>query len=59
MLRTFNCGLGMIVIAVPAAADTVSNVLTREGEQVVRLGKIVNASGDAPRVIYTGHLDLS
>jgi phosphoribosylformylglycinamidine cyclo-ligase len=59
MLRTFNCGLGMIVIADPAAADTVSNVLTREGEQVVRLGKIVNASGDAPRVIYTGHLDLS
>jgi len=59
MLRTFNCGVGMITVADAAAADTVANVLTREGEQVVRLGEIVNASGDAPRIIYAGHLDLS
>jgi len=59
MLRTFNCGIGMIAIADPGQADAIAAVLTREGEQVVRLGEIVNAAADAPRVIYDGHLDLS
>jgi phosphoribosylformylglycinamidine cyclo-ligase len=59
MLRTFNCGIGMIVVADPAKADAVTAVLAREGEQVMRLGELVAAPADGPRVIYNGHLALS
>jgi len=58
MLRTFNCGVGMIAVVEPAKADAVAAVLTREGESVTRLGEVV-ARADAPRVIYDGHLALS
>jgi len=57
MLRTFNCGIGMIIVADPAKADTVVATFRREGETVSRLGEIVAAEGEA-RVIYNGALDL-
>ena len=50
MLRTFNCGIGMIVVADPAKADAVVAAFGREGEIVSRLGEIVAAEGDS-RVI--------
>jgi phosphoribosylformylglycinamidine cyclo-ligase len=56
MLRTFNCGVGMIVIVSPDKADAVSDILTREGEKVSRLGTLSARDGDA--VIYKGTLDL-
>jgi phosphoribosylformylglycinamidine cyclo-ligase len=59
MLRTFNCGIGMVVVADPAKAEAVAAVLAREGEQVVRLGEVVAARADAPRVTYDGHLAFS
>jgi phosphoribosylformylglycinamidine cyclo-ligase len=59
MLRTFNCGIGMIAIADPAKADAVAAVLAREGEQVMRLGELVATPMDTPRVVYDGHLALS
>ena len=59
MLRTFNCGIGMIAIVGSDKADALTEVLGREGEQVVRLGDIVAAQPNAPRVIYDGHLPLS
>src|SRR5262249_61338092 len=37
MLRTFNCGIGMIAVVEPAKADAVVAALTRAGETVVRL----------------------
>ena len=58
MLRTFNCGIGMIAVVAPEAADAVSAVLQREGETVVRLGELVPAAEGAPRVINTGRLAL-
>jgi phosphoribosylformylglycinamidine cyclo-ligase len=58
MLRTFNCGIGMVAVVEPRGADKVVDALTREGEKVVRLGELVPARGGAPRVIYTGHLNL-
>ena len=57
MLRTFNCGIGMIIVADPAKADAVVSAFGREGEIVSRLGEIVAAEGEA-RVIYNGALDL-
>jgi phosphoribosylformylglycinamidine cyclo-ligase len=57
MLRTFNCGIGMIVIAASGSDEEVADVLAREGERVVRLGSVV-AAGSGPRVAYEGRLDL-
>jgi phosphoribosylformylglycinamidine cyclo-ligase len=59
MLRTFNCGIGMIVIAEPARAEAIAAVLTHEGEQITRLGEVMSARADTARVIYDGHLTLS
>jgi hypothetical protein len=39
MLRTFNCGIGMIMVADEAQADDIMLTLAAHGEQVVRLGK--------------------
>jgi phosphoribosylformylglycinamidine cyclo-ligase len=58
MLRTFNCGVGMIAIVHAAGADAVTAVLAGAGETVVRLGKVTAAAADAPRVAYSGRLDL-
>jgi phosphoribosylformylglycinamidine cyclo-ligase len=58
MLRTFNCGIGMILVVEPAKADVIAATLGREGERVARLGEVVAATC-APRVIYDGHLLLS
>jgi phosphoribosylformylglycinamidine cyclo-ligase len=59
MLRTFNCGIGMVAVVEPARAVAVAAVLTREGETVVRLGAVEPIAGGAPRVAFSGHLDLA
>ncbi|HXY90433.1 MAG TPA: phosphoribosylformylglycinamidine cyclo-ligase [Xanthobacteraceae bacterium] len=57
MLRTFNCGAGMIVIAARKEADAVAAALAATGETATPIGEIVAADG-APGVIYSGQLDL-
>jgi phosphoribosylformylglycinamidine cyclo-ligase len=58
MLRTFNCGIGMIAIVEAGGADAITSVLTRGGETVVRLGTVTTPAAGAPRVAYSGKLDL-
>jgi phosphoribosylformylglycinamidine cyclo-ligase len=58
LLRTFNCGIGMIAIVKADAVEAVSEVLTANGETVTLLGDVIPASGDE-RVVYRGHLDLA
>ena len=43
MLRTFNCGLGMIVVVAAADAAAVSKALTDAGESVATVGVIETA----------------
>lgn len=58
MLRTFNCGVGMIAIVRPDDIEAVSDVFAANGETVTHLGEVIPASGEH-RVVYNGHLDLS
>jgi len=58
MLRTFNCGIGMIFVVEARAADKVAAILKREGESIVHLGELVVATKGKPRVTYTGRLNV-
>jgi phosphoribosylformylglycinamidine cyclo-ligase len=58
LLRTFNCGIGMIAIVKADAVEAVTDVFTDAGETVTLLGEVISADG-AHRVVYDGHLDLS
>lgn len=58
MLRTFNCGIGMIAVVSEAKADEVMLTLAASGEQVVRLGEIVTRTGRQARVKFTGSLSF-
>jgi len=57
MLRTFNCGIGMIVVAARDSVDEVASALSRAGEMPIRIGE-VHEPGAAPRVATSGHFVL-
>ncbi len=52
MLKTFNCGIGMIVVVSADRADALEELLKGEGETVSRLGTVTAGEG----VRYTGSL---
>jgi phosphoribosylformylglycinamidine cyclo-ligase len=57
MLRTFNCGIGMIVIAAAKDAKKVAASLQRSGESVATLGIIRKRRGTEDQVVLSGTLD--
>ncbi len=56
MLRTFNCGIGMIVVVEGNQAEAVTQVLEAAGERVVRLGTIRARRGGEDQVATRGAL---
>ncbi|MDY8109845.1 phosphoribosylformylglycinamidine cyclo-ligase [Fulvimarina sp. 2208YS6-2-32] len=56
MLRTFNCGIGMVVVVADSEAATVSALLQSAGESVVSLGRVLPRKKDA--VTFNGELSL-
>ena len=51
MLRTFNCGIGMVVCVAEADAASAQRILADHGEQVFRIGSIETVPGE-PRVSF-------
>ncbi len=58
MLRTFNCGVGMIVIVAARDAAAVMATLRAEGETVFELG-VLEPRGEGAPVRYDGALALT
>lgn len=58
MLRTFNCGIGMIAVVAAENAQAVTEALAAEGEAVVPLGRMVAREDGASGTIYRGTLGL-
>ena len=50
MYRTFNCGIGMVLVVNAEEADHAIELLNKSGETAFRLGEIVHSTG-APDVI--------
>lgn len=58
MLRTFNCGVGMIAVVKAPDAEAVTAALEARGEEVMRIGRLVARADGAPGVSYKGTLKL-
>lgn len=54
MLRTFNCGIGLIAVAAADKADEITAAFQHAGERVHRIGKITAGDG----VTFSGKLAL-
>ena len=52
MLRTFNCGIGMVIFVDPHQKDAILSALESEGETAIMLGKVTNTG----QVRYSGSL---
>ena len=68
MLRTFNCGLGLVLVAAQSQADEVLATLLTAGEAPVRIGEIepgrgvksqAKGKGGAEAVRYSGTLEFA
>ena len=67
MLRTFNCGIGMVTVVARDAAEAVARVLETAGEAPIRIGELepgrgvksaAKGKGEAEAVRYSGKLQF-
>ncbi len=57
MVRTFNCGIGMVIVVAAGEAARVTEAFNLAGETIVTLGRITEAAAE-PRVTFRGALAL-
>jgi len=48
LARTFNCGIGMVLVVAPEAAAGAERVLAEAGETVHRIGRIIRRPSEGP-----------
>ncbi|MHC2728466.1 phosphoribosylaminoimidazole synthetase [Rhizobium leguminosarum] len=58
MLRTFNCGVGMIAVVAAENVAAVSEALEAEGETVITLGRMIVRDEGAAGTVYKGTLAI-
>jgi phosphoribosylformylglycinamidine cyclo-ligase len=58
MLRTFNCGIGMIAVVKAGDDKAVAAALRKSGETVVTLGHLRKRRGKEAQVATTGSLKV-
>ena len=51
MRRTFNCGVGMVVIVDAADASSAIEILNEQGEAAWQIGRIVDGDANSPRAV--------
>jgi phosphoribosylformylglycinamidine cyclo-ligase len=68
MLRTFNCGIGLVAVTAREGADLVTRALAEAGEAPIRIGQIepgrgvksqAKGKGEAEAVRYSGRLEFA
>ena len=52
MVRTFNCGVGMVVVVAKENADRTIEILKQQGEQAWKLGSILASDEETPSVTF-------
>ena len=57
MLRTFNCGIGLIAVTDVKTSGHVIDAFQESGDKALRIGHLVRGDGEA-KVVYTGALKL-
>jgi phosphoribosylformylglycinamidine cyclo-ligase len=57
MLRTFNCGIGLIAVVSEKVSGHVIEAFQQGGDKAMRLGHLIPGSGEA-KVVYRGALEL-
>ncbi len=57
MLRTFNCGIGLVAVCEADKSGHVIDAFGAAGDHAVRIGKLVKGDGEA-KVAYRGTLKL-
>jgi phosphoribosylformylglycinamidine cyclo-ligase len=57
MLRTFNCGIGLVAVVEEMHAGHVIDAFQEAGHHATRIGKLVAGSGEA-KLVYRGALKL-
>jgi len=57
MLRTFNCGIGMVAVLDSGRTDAALETFAKHGDKAIRLGEVVAAEKSA--IAFSGHLDLA
>jgi phosphoribosylformylglycinamidine cyclo-ligase len=57
MLRTFNCGIGLVAVVSEKCSGHVIEAFQQSGDKAMRLGHLVAGSGEA-KVVYRGALKL-
>ncbi|GAA0542768.1 phosphoribosylformylglycinamidine cyclo-ligase [Rhizomicrobium palustre] len=57
MLRTFNCGIGLIAVVTPSDAQAVVDAFASVGQSASVIGKLISGSGEG-KVVPVGKLKL-